>query len=215
VQDQETKLREEIVQDAQQKAERLVKRASRDARKMLDAAREEREKRRVARVAEAELDVEQRVRAVLATVGIEIRRRRLAEIEVEITKVLTDAVERALALPDEQRRASLLALLSDAAGMMGRTGLRVLCSSRDRALLTDTGVRDALQRAWGGTGGAEDVVFVETDTVRGGLIVDSADERRRVDNSYDGRLARMKDELRTQVYRTMAANAAVEGDAER
>ena len=72
MQEQEEKLRQEIIGDARTKADRLIKRAKRDAEKRAARARERQDKARQVRVKEAELRAEGRVRAILAGIDHEI-----------------------------------------------------------------------------------------------------------------------------------------------
>ena len=199
MQEQEDKLRQEITGDAQAKADRLVKRAKRDAEKRTATARERQDKARQARLKEAESRAEGQVRAILAGIDHEILTHWLLRREAVIEGVLADACSRAERGDGVDVRRSLLNLFEDAATQVGPGPLVARLKPGDVAHLPRDVVDEALARLFGPDADTSSIEVVSDPVVKGGLVVTSADGRRRCDNTYGARLHRLRMQLRPQV----------------
>ena len=208
MQEQEEKLRQEIIGDARTKADRLIKRAKRDAEKRAASARERQDKARQVRVKEAELRAEGRVRAILAGIDHEILTHWLLRREAVIEDVLEDACARAARGDGIDVGRSLLGLFEDAAGQIGPGPLVVRLQPGDVARLPKGSIDGALARLFGPDAATSSVEVLPDPGVAGGLVVASADGRRHCDNTYRARLRRLRSQLRPAVAARLGAAPA-------
>lgn len=207
MQEQEDKLRQEIIGDARTKADRLVKRAKRDTEKLVATARERQEKSRQVRVKEAELRADGHVRAILAGIDHEILTHWLRRREVVIEDVLAEACARGERGEGVDVCRSLLAQFEDAAAQVGPGPLVVRLRPADVARLPAESVAAALPRLFGSGAATSSVEIVPDPTIAGGLVVGSADGRRRCDNTYAARLRRLRGQLRPEVAGRLGAGS--------
>jgi vacuolar-type H+-ATPase subunit E/Vma4 len=140
---QEDLLRDEILEDARRRADRTLKRAERDAAKALDRARQDLETQRQATLEQARTRAEGEVRALIAGVEQEKRRRRLQVREEALDDVLQSALDQARNLAEPARaRESRTRLLIEAARAVGpEDGLVIEVDAVTCGLLTEDGIR--------------------------------------------------------------------------
>lgn len=202
--EQREKIEEEILKDAEKKAKRTLRRARKDADKLLDQVHREHASRREERLAEARRQGEERARAVLAGIRQEIRRRRLRCEEAVLDEVFRRALERLRGAEDVDTEASLRALLNEAVRGVNDTALRVHLSPADLKTVGEERVTKWVAAVIGRSPETERSVEVTPDeAVCGGVIVESGDGRRRYINTYEDRLRRMKDRLRSMVRKAL------------
>ncbi|MBN2449981.1 MAG: V-type ATP synthase subunit E [Lentisphaeria bacterium] len=196
--DNETKLRQEILEDARRRGERLVQRATMDVDKALAALRTEIEAYRTERLAAARREAEAKTRALTAHQGHEIRRRWLQRRE-EVLDALFDAC---LAEVEEGRgmdpSRSLRECLVEALAGIGPRDTVVRVGPSCAGVLTDELLGAARLEAWGE--GAPGALTRRVDEgLPPGVMVESADGGRLFDNTYRTRLARLRAPLRARV----------------
>lgn len=189
-------LSDEILQDAQRRAERTRKRAEREAKKILKEAEAE-----AGATAEKALGAAQRradriADSILATVGQEAQRARLEAREAELTKLFERAIERLADRSTRDYPAVLATLAAQAIGAMRTDAVVLAFAGPDRPIVTEAWLEDVRRRAGG------NVAVSVSDApapIRGGVVARSADGRLLYDNSFAARLERRRPELRQQV----------------
>lgn len=180
--EQERKLREEILDDAKRKAERTLARAKREADEARKQVATEQQAERDQALQRAAERAQAQSRSILATVDQEVRLRRLAAREEIIERSLDEALAgaRGLAVADAQQ--SLAELLAEALEALGDGAVTVRVNPKSVAALKVDSAK---------------VTVVADETVADGLIATSADGRRQFDNTYAMRRKRLRERLRT------------------
>lgn len=193
--EQVIKLREEIIEDAKAKAERIVARAKNDADAVISKARAASKARHEERMDEAKAIADKQYKAIVSSIDMEVTRRWLLCQEACIDKVLKEALDTAEAVSGEARVASLTSLAREAMAAIGNVGCTVRVSEKDAGLVTSAWLSQQAQALFGADATADFQVTID-NTLDGGLVFTSNDGKKSFDNSYACRLARMHDELR-------------------
>ncbi len=204
MQDQEARLRQEILEDAERKAARVVKRARQDADKLREDMRRDQEKRREARLSETGREADQKACAIRASIDLEISRHALARREQVLEAIFADAMAVLASGGDLDRQRSLAGLLKEAAGAMASPHVVVTVASEDASVLAEQEIREAVHQAGAAVAGPESVSVTVDSGHNRGVLLASADGRERFDNTYAGRLRRMKNPLRDAVYNLLS-----------
>ncbi|NOY80827.1 MAG: hypothetical protein GXP31_07455 [Kiritimatiellaeota bacterium] len=198
--EQTEKLQSEILEDARKRAARNRKRGEREARAILRDVRNKLDEFRRERLAEAEARAQERTRTIRAGVEQEILRRWLLKRESVLDAVFSGAVKKLSAAPPPEKKQRFERLLADAVRQVGPSGgLVIRVRPELLGLLPDERVRqiaaDALGKDTAGTAGT--TIRVVTDATLGdGPVVESADGRRRCDNTTEARISRLHELLR-------------------
>ena len=192
-------LSDEILSDAKRRADRTVKRAEREGKKLVDRAVKQAEtvRDRALETSNARLAREKGVFA--SGLALEERMRRLKAQGALLDEVFDRAAERLKDRDGVNTAAVVLKLAVE--GVLAMTGdafvLRL--NAKDLEAMGSTlpgeviaGVRQA---------GGRDVTIAASadDAVDGGVLIESADGRQRVDNTFAGRLRRLKKDLRFEI----------------
>ena len=201
---QEDKLREEIERDAAAKSAELLATARAEADAIAAQAAAEITALRCAEFAKAEAMAVARCRAITSGTETEVRRRWMIRREAVIEAALAGGMKRAESAEMAPALESLLA--AAVAGFVPAVeGLVVSARPADAALLTPQLLVAAAKCA----SVAESVVatwkVVADGALSAGLVVTSADGRRRSDQTFAARLARLRPELRMQVAELIGA----------
>ncbi len=204
--DQESKLRQEMLDEAQRKAARVLQRARREADKLLETVRTEAAQARDAHLAICEQQTEERCRAILASLEHEIRKQRLLRQETLLDQVLEAALERLEKLAGEPRRQLLDALLMRGHDTLGKTQIDILCAPQDTAIVEKLAARLA------GADQPAPAVHPQADG-GGGLVLVESGGRRRLDLTHATRLARRRDDLRGAAMAILSAPQTQEAQA--
>ena len=195
-------LREEILQDARRKARRTLQRAHKQVARTEKRAAEAASSTHK-RVLEEAADRAGRLRRnTLASVETEVKRERLKARQRVVDEIYQAALERLRRLPDDRSASALRELIVEGVLEMAGEGFEVHVAHGQQKLLTDELLSDAageVQRR-----SARQVRLSRGDrigstAVLGGAIVVSADGKQMVDNTFEGRLKRMKSKLRLVV----------------
>ena len=194
---EESKLQQEILNDAKRKAERTVKRATRDAEKALEQVKKQEERLRVRRLDEAKAEAETTYRSITATISYEKRRLWLSAREKELQALFDDMLKQLSAGENIDRTRALSELLLESLVAIGRQDTVIHLNPQDRPVFTKDVVEELLTRAFDGAEKVPNVRFVEDDSVTGGLIAFSQDGTKRFDNRYATRMERLCNTLRT------------------
>ncbi|NLX36046.1 MAG: hypothetical protein GXY68_05090 [Chloroflexi bacterium] len=157
----------------------------------------------------------------LAQAALEAQALRLQRREAVLQQVWQRATERLAALAAEERRAGLVALVTDAAaqlaGLQTEGGELTLQVNAADAVLLDAAALDALAAQLAPLGIARLALAPQPADIAGGVIVSAPTAagraRRLVDNSWDERLRLAYDALRDDIYHLLAAPLEAEPGA--
>lgn len=191
----------EILSDARKKAERTVRRAEQESRSIIQKAQEEADEQLAAAAAAAQVRAERERTIVLATVDVEAQRLELAARERIIQHAFATAQGRIASRRGFDCNATLVQLIADAARAIGGDSFIVSVARADQHAGGIAGLQKAVSQRLG-----RDVRLQYAPAaapITGGAIVHSSDGRRMVDNSFDGRMARMHDDVRRQIARIL------------
>lgn len=183
---QEQKLRDEILNDAKRKAERIQARAERDAAKAREQATEEQRAEREQALERARQRADTRSRAILVTVDQEVRRQRLVARESILERCLDRALAAACSLPPEEERRALAELLDEALTALGPGPAKIRACPADAAVLSSAILDDPAN-----------ITVTADERLGAGLVAESPDGLRQFDNTYATRRQRLRERLRT------------------
>ena len=191
---QEDKLKQELLADADAQAAEIMARAQEEADKLIQQARQNAAEKREARLAAAMEEAEKQCRSITADIELETNRRWLRKQEACIDELLQAALAKADKAEGFDRAASLASLAKEALAAIGDRDCAVFFNPADEAIVT----RDWLQKLSREVyPGSNSVYVLKADpSIDGGIVLETKDGARRVDNSYRTRLKRMKDSLR-------------------
>ena len=194
IMNQEDKLKQEILADADAQAAEIIARAQSEADGIIGQARRDAAEKREARLAAATAAAEKQCRTIFAEVELETSRRWLRRQESCIDELLQTALAKVDAAEGFDRAASLASLAKEALAAIGDRDCAVSFNPADEAIVT----RDWLQKLSREIyPGSTSVYVLKADpSIDGGIVLETKDGARQVDNSYKTRLLRMKDSLR-------------------
>jgi len=194
-------LRREILSKARRQAEVLIEEAKEEGEVARRQAEEKAQAIREEILREAQEEAASIKQRIVSTAQLEAQRMLLAKREELISQVFAEAqkrlaeLRRSDAYPDVLRR-----LILEAAAGLGNGELIVWANEEDMAMLNDDFLTRVARELDPETRLRRGDSPVDID---GGVIVERADGRMRYDNSFGARLERLKDELRSQVYRIL------------
>ena len=190
---QEEKLRQEILEDARQKADRLVAKAKVGADRIIAEARAAAEQRRTERLAQAEEEAKRECASILLEVRRETRRHWLLEREKCIDALMAKALAEAEGASEDERRRSFELLAREAIAAMGMKDMRVSFAEADKSLVTRSWLEEIAHSVLDGNTPAFELA--PSRDAKPGLLFESLDGTRTYDNTYASRLDRMRDDL--------------------
>lgn len=190
-------LTDEILADARRQADRLHRRAERDATETTDQAQREAEADREQRLARARAEADRRRRLTLATVPVAEGRLRAARIEEVLRGIREAARERLAARDGYDYRAMLARLAAEPVREMEGQAFVLELAEADRQAHGPDLAADVRRRV--GREGLQVSLAAEPAPMAGGVIVRDAEGRQRWDNSVSARLERLWPALRRRV----------------
>lgn len=205
-------LRDEILADARKQADRVRRRAERDAKAIVKKARDEVEAERDARLAEARARADRTRDVVMARVPVDVARMRLERLE-EALEAIHDAARRRLAERDgfDYREVVARRAAEALAAMEGEEFVFRLAPA-DRATLADWLPGEAVRRA--GREGLRVRVDEAPGDFEAGILVRDATGRQVWDNSFEARLERLWPGLRREIGGRLLATLGKSQDKE-
>ena len=180
--------------DANAQAAEIMARAQEEADKLIQQARQNAAERREARLAVAMEEAEKQCRSITADIELETSRRWLRKQEACIDELLQTALAKADKAEGFDRASSLASLAKEALAAIGDRDCSVFFNPADEVVVT----RDWLQKLSREVyPGSTSVYVLKADpSIDGGIVLETKDGARQVDNSYRTRLLRRKDGLR-------------------
>lgn len=192
----EDALIEQIIADARKRAERAMHKAEQEAKQAIDKAQREAEELSRGVIGAAANRAEKEKAILLATIDIEAKRFEM-KVKEDLIKEAFDAAERKIMDLSSPGYAAVPAkLIASAVRAVGGDVFHVALSKADRDSLKLPDLQKKVSELVG-----RNVTLKLDDSaapITGGAIVRSEDGHRMVDNSLEGRLARMRDDLRRQ-----------------
>ena len=200
--DRQELLKQEVLADADSRADTVRKRAEREAKKIARDAAQKAKAITDQAVAEASQEAELETRRVLATAPLEQKRRDLSAREELINDAISQATSRLLAQDEEPRTAMLAGLLEAAAVEIGEPELIVSCSQSDAPLLET--VIEKARKTLAASGAT--VCFQAAApqlAISSGLVVRTPGGHKVVDNTLEARRDRLFPQLRLALAKTL------------
>lgn len=190
---QENKLRDEILGDAKIKAERLITRARNEAAKIVDAAKRDAAAKKKERMAEVEAEMNSKCRSIAMGVETQLRRHWLAAREEKLEAMLERAVKQAESMTGAEHARSMELLAQEAIVSIGNGHLLAYFPQQDATLVTEQWLNQIAQKA-----NVQDVSFElhPTADAPAGIRFITDDGHKEFDNTYASRLLKMKDSIR-------------------
>jgi vacuolar-type H+-ATPase subunit E/Vma4 len=206
MQEQESRLQQELVQDAQRKAQRALDRARRDADSLMRGVEKRQEQERQQALERARAEGNARARAITAGIRHEIHKEWLLRREAVLAEALAAGLDAAQAVVGAERMRSLAELLAEALAALGAAErLTLYASPEDAPRLRDEVIPSVAARL--GLGAAAVAWTVVPDPeCQGGFVLASADGRCRCDQRYAARLARLRNDLRAAAADAVGAH---------
>ena len=189
-------LRDEILADARRQADRMLRRARDEAAAVLAKAKAETDKEQAERLDAARKEAARRSELVLATVPVEVARRRAAQLETILQSIHDQAREQLLKREGFDYRETVTALAARAIARMEGNRFVVEVSQADRAALGEGWLEEVRRRA-----GRPDLVLAPASAAGNepGVVVRDAEGRQVCDDRLLARLARLWPAMRREV----------------
>jgi V/A-type H+/Na+-transporting ATPase subunit E len=201
-------LREEILADAVRQAERLVRKAEREAKALVAKATDESEQERRQKLAAAAATAERQRILTLATVPIEIARAQAARVEQELLGLREQVRQRLRTRQGFAYGEVLARLAAEAVARMDGDRFVLELSEED---LPKFGA--ALTAAVPARAGRPQITLTLSDApakIEGGVIVRDPQGRQVWDNSFAARLDRLWPQLRNQIAQYLGLDTRAE-----
>ena len=189
----------DVLADAQRRAERIRRRGERDAEHIREAAEKEAKEAAEAVLRDARRRAEQVSQMVLATLAVEEQKATLSLKEEIIQKALDAAWQRLLAKDGYDYRGLLVQLAASAISQMPGEEFTLELGEGDRERIREDVCRSIEQAVAAHGGRAVKVHLSPTySAIGGGCVVTGEKGRLRYDNSFEARRRRLHEEVRRQ-----------------
>jgi V/A-type H+-transporting ATPase subunit E len=198
-------IRERIIQDASHEAEQIIKGAEEKAQQILSEMKERVEESRQKRLDEGRKYAEEASERALADSQVEYRRLLSEERDRIFEEVSVAALDQLREFSSTgQYLKTLQDLIIEAGIILGGGTLVVYLNERDRPKLKKRVLRKLAKRIQEKTQ-TETSLEIADDSVDslGGNVVSRKGENVSVDNTFEERLSRIKEEKRSEVYRIL------------
>ncbi|MBO7740918.1 MAG: V-type ATP synthase subunit E [Victivallales bacterium] len=195
---QEKKLRDEILAEARQRAERIVARARREAESVRVRTTEANENRRQEALEECRRESALKKRNLVQSARGEGRNLWLRRREACIDGLLERVLKRVHELPagSEERARSLSAVTAEAlAVLLPAAEVKIFAAPADLPLITDEWLAACCPAGCGKPG----FELFGDERISGGIRIESGDGMRSYDNSYEARMKRLHGDFRSML----------------
>jgi len=192
------KIEEIIIKEAKEKAENITAKAKEQAKKVLNEAKQEAEKAAEEIITKKKAEAESQARRILSEAKLEARLKILNAKEQLISEVFDEAVKRLKEFSQStQYKITLENLIKDAAMIIGGGDLEILLPENTNVNLDLTKIAREVEEQTGRTTS----FTVSKNRIKsiGGVIVRSKDQLLTVDNTFEARFERLREQLRVNV----------------
>jgi vacuolar-type H+-ATPase subunit E/Vma4 len=190
-------LTDEIIDDAKRQAERTLSHARQEAADLAAKGKADAEKEHERARAAGKAEAARRRDLILATVPIEVSRKRAAAVEATLQSIHDEAAKRVASRDGVNVRELLIALAADAVKRMDGNTFILQLSDGDRQAHAG-GLAEEVQRR-AGKDGLQVSVAGEPAKISDGVLIRDADGRLFWDNSLSARLERFWPILRREI----------------
>ncbi|NMA20902.1 MAG: hypothetical protein GX927_10030 [Lentisphaerae bacterium] len=194
---QEQRLQQEIIADAQKKAERIRAKALTEKERLQQKCDQEIAARRQERLEEVEAEIAQQARNLQNSLGMEKRKRWLRKREESIQELFAQTQKQAEECAGSQRGESLAALAEEALTALHSGDYLVEFAPQDASLITLDWLKQRAQNALADA--AHDCRFElkPSAAVKGGIRFLARDQSRLFDNTFATRMQLLQDKMRS------------------
>jgi V/A-type H+/Na+-transporting ATPase subunit E len=182
------KVKQEIVGKAQSEASSIIEEAKKEARTILSAAEKRVKEKEQLMKDEADISVISMKKKELASAELEVQKKVLVAKSDLIERVFTEVGKKLGSISGTRRESHIKALLD-----LAKEEIEIAvvnCNSKDTTILKKLG----------------EFEVVENDEISGGLIAETADNRLRVDYSYETLIEQVRSKVLSDVARTLFGN---------
>ena len=199
----------EIDKSAEKQASGILSESRQKADAVLSGAREKAEAEAGAIISRGEQEARRESQRILAEARIKARREKVKAQEDVVNLAFQSARENMRTMAEgkgDEYRKVLEALIKEAVLSSGSESLEVLLDSRDKGLVSDDSLKRIAQEAGPELGMTITLsVSAEELSCLGGVVVKSADGKVRIDNTFEARIDRFRDNIRTLVAKELFA----------
>jgi vacuolar-type H+-ATPase subunit E/Vma4 len=199
MENQEERLRQEILADARKKAERIAVRADAERDRALQQFKQEHEQKRQSHLEEVRQEAARQVRSIQNSIGMEIRRRWLNKREEAINEFFQTVLNQAGECSGKRRQESLCFLAEEALQALSTGAYLVECAKADAALVTEDWLFERAIAVLGDKGRSCAFSVSPRQEISGGLRFQARDGSLSFDNTYRNRLNDLRDALRRRL----------------
>ena len=194
---QEQRLQQEIIADAEKKAERIRAKALTEKDRLLQKCNQEFALRRQERLAEVEAEIAQQSRNIQNSLSMEKRKRWLHKREESIEHLFAQTQKLAEDCPGIEREQSLALLAEEALTALQSGDYLVQCALQDAGLITLEWLAQRAQNALADQAGDCHFEVYPSAEIKGGIRFLSRDQSRLFDNTFATRMLLLQDKLRS------------------
>lgn len=194
---QEQRLQQEILADAQKKAEHVRAKALTEKERMLKKFQQELAAQRQERLTEVEAEIAQQTRNIQNSLGMEKRKRWLRNREEKIQRLFSETRAQAEQSLGSEREQSLVLLTEEALAALAGGEYTVQFAFRDAELITLDWLTQRSLNALGEQAKTCHFELQPSADIEGGIRFVARDHSRSFDNTYAARLKLLKDKLRS------------------
>ena len=199
----------EINKSAEKQVSEILSESKQKADAVLSTAREKAEAEAGAIISRGEQEARRESQRILAEARIKARREKVKAQEEVVNLAFIGARESMQKMAEgkgEDYKKVLEELIKESVLSSGSESLEVLFDSRYKGLVTDDSLNKIAQEAGPDLGMTISLsVSDEALTCLGGVVVKSADGKVRIDNTFEARIDRFRDNIRTLVAKELFA----------
>jgi len=192
------KIEEIIINEAKEKAENIIVKAREEAKKVLGKAEQEAKREAEEIISKKKTDAEAQARRILSEAKLEARLKILNAKEQLISEAFDKALEKLKEFSQSaQYKTALENLIKDAAIIIRGGDLEVLLPENTNVDLDLSKIAKEVEEQTG----VKTSLNISKERIRsiGGVIVRSKDRLLTVDNTFEARLERLREQLRVNV----------------
>jgi len=199
----------EIDKSAEKQVSEILSEAKQKSDAVLSTAREKANEEADAIISRGEQEARRESQRILAEARIKARRKKVKAQEEVVSQAFKSARESMQALAEgkgDDYRKVLEELIKESVLSFGSESLEVLFDSRDKGLVPEDSLKKIAQEAGPDLGMTISLsVSDEALSCLGGVVVKSADGKVRIDNTFEARIDRFRDNIRTLVAKELFA----------
>jgi len=203
------KIIEEIEKGAEAQISAILAEAGEKADSVLNEAREKADTEAGAIVSRGEQEARRESQRILAEARIKARREKVKAQEEMVGRAFESARENMKQLAEsksENYKKILVSLIRESVLSSGASSLEVILDPRDKALIPEDRLNEIARETGAELGRSMSLsVSKEALACLGGVVVKSADGKVRIDNTFEARIDRFRDDIRTLVAKTLFA----------